>query len=80
MTNSTPSRPHWISAASSMPSAVMMVMMTRKMTPTNVTQNVDSAKLSSPKSKKKYEPVICARLAMTMMSAATMTQPVTQPK
>ena len=24
-------------------------------------------------------PVICARLAMTMMSAATMTQPVTQP-
>ena len=27
----------------------------------------------------KYVPVICARLAMTMVSAATMTQPVTQP-
>ncbi len=62
-----------------MPMAVIAHMRTRKTTPTVVTQKSEFARWCRPKSRKKYVPVICARLAMTMMSAATMTQPVTHP-
>ncbi len=62
-----------------MPIAVITHMMMRKATPTKVTQKSELARLLAPIRWKKYTPVICARLAMTMMSAATMTQPVTQP-
>src|SRR4051795_9594845 len=54
-------------------------MTTIQTTPATVVQNVLAARPSIPKSRKPYEPAICARLAMTMMSAAMIPQPPIQP-
>ena len=79
MTSSAMSSPHWVRAEISMPTAVSQVMSAMKSTPTAVTANVEFAADCQPISRKKYWPATCARLAITMASAAMMTQPVTQP-
>jgi hypothetical protein len=48
-------------------------------TPATVVQNTLSARASAPTSRNEYCPAICARLAITMMSAAMMPQPPSQP-
>src|SRR5450759_35208 len=73
------SRPHCVRAEISMPTAVIQVVMAMKSTPTAVTANVELAAEVQPNSRKKYCPATWARLAITIASAAMMTQPVMKP-
>ncbi len=50
-----------------------------QMIPATVDQNVLAASSSNPKSPKVYEPAICDRFAITMMSAMMMPQPPIHP-
>ena len=66
-------------ADSSMPIVVIAVMTTIHTTPTAVTAAVDAAADSQPNSVNEYSPAICARFAMTTMSATMIAQPPSQP-
>ena len=66
-------------ADSSMPITQIAVMIAIQTTPTAVTATVESAADCQPKSRKLYRPAICARLAITMMSATMIAQPPIQP-
>src|SRR5512136_1446656 len=50
------SRPHWVRAEISMPTAVIQVVMAMKRTPTSVTAKVELAAEVQPKRRKKYWP------------------------
>ena len=76
---SAPSRPTCVFADSSMPIVVIAVMIAIQTMPTAVTATVESAALCQSTSRNEYSPAICARLAMTMMSATMIAQPPSQP-
>src|SRR4051812_41178826 len=50
-----------------------------QITPMNVTQKVLAAAPSAPTSRNEYSPAICARFAITTMSAMMIAQPPSQP-
>src|SRR5690242_12741021 len=75
VSSSTPSRITWVRADSSIPTHEIQVITAIQMQPTIVVAHRLFARLSSPNSEKLYWPAIWARLAMTMTSAATITQP-----
>src|ERR687886_2254791 len=77
VTISAVSSQRWVRALSSMPITQTTVITAIQATPIAVTAAVDGS--STPNSRKVYRPAICARLAMTMMSATTIAQPETQP-
>src|SRR3954464_9416596 len=56
-------------AFNSMPMTQTYVITAIQMAPMTVTARVDGS--STPKSRNEYRPAICARFAMTMMSATT---------
>jgi hypothetical protein len=63
-----------------MPIVTIAVMIAIQITPTRVTQNVLAAAPFAPKRRNVYEPAICARFAITTMSATTIAQPPNQPR
>src|SRR4051794_1796718 len=77
--NSAPSRYHCVRADSSIPIVLIAVMTTIHATPTAVTAAVEPAAESQCRSVNEYSPAICARFAMTTMSATTIAQPPNQP-
>src|SRR2546421_11473957 len=77
--SSSPSRITCVRADSSMPTQAIHVMARIQAQPSAVTAHVLAARSDSPNRSNVYCPAIWARLAITMTSAATMTQPVSQP-
>src|SRR3954454_14136256 len=79
VTTSAESRKYCVRALSSMPIVVIAVMITIQTTPTAVIAAVDSAAEVQSSSRKLYRPAICARFAMTTMSATMIAQPPIHP-